>query len=196
MRISSFKLLILISIISATLLKEEAKLFDLSKEIAYTDETGYGYDFDTKPQSEKNKKPAYFSIKVEDGNYKVTFEIGSDEYDADTTVRAESRRLLVHNLSTKKGEFKEFTFVVHKRSPKISDGTQVRLKERELNYLNWDEKITFEFNGNSPAVKSLKFEKDTEAVTLFLCGDSTVVGLMKIYVLLIMPNVVKPQHHL
>lgn len=175
MKISSFKLFILISIISATLLKEEAKLFDLSKEIAYTDETGYGYDFDTKPQSEKNKKPAYFSIKVEDGNYKVTFEIGSDEYDADTTVRAESRRLLVHNLSTKKGEFKEFTFVVHKRSPKISDGTQVRLKERELNYLNWDEKITFEFNGNSPAVKSLKFEKDTEAVTLFLCGDSTVV---------------------
>ena len=176
MKNPSFKLFLFISILGISLLAEEQyKLFDLSEEIKYSDETGYGYDFNTNPQSIENNKPAYFSIKAEDGNYKVTFEIGSEEYESDTTIRCESRRLLIHNLILKKGESKKFTFVVHKRSPKISDGTQVRLKDRELNYLNWDEKLTFEFNGNAPAVKSLKVEKDTNAITLFLCGDSTVV---------------------
>ena len=176
MKNPSFKLFLFISILGISLLAEEQyKLFDLSEEIKYSDETGYGYDFNTNPQSIENNKPAYFSIKAEDGNYKVTFEIGSEEYESDTTIRCESRRLLIHNLILKKGESKKFTFVVHKRSPKISDGTQIRLKDRELNYLNWDEKLTFEFNGNAPAVKSLKVEKDTNAITLFLCGDSTVV---------------------
>lgn len=175
MKISQFKFLILTSFISTALLIEENKLFDLSQETKYTEEAGYGYDFNTKPPSQLNNKPSYFSIKVDDGNYKVTFEIGSEEYEGETTIRAESRRLLIHNLVTKKGEFKKFTFVVHKRSPLISDGIQVRLKERELNYLNWDEKITFEFNGNAPSIKSLQLEKDTKAISLFLCGDSTVV---------------------
>ena len=170
-----FKIIIVYLILSVSLSKEQSQFFDLTKDNVYSDKTGYGYDFDTKPQTETNKKPAYFSIKVNDGNYKVTLEIGSDKYDADTTIRAESRRLLIHNLSTKKGEFKKFTFVIHKRSPYISDGTQVKIKDREKNYLNWDEKLTFEFNGNNPAVKSLNIEPDTNAVTLFLCGDSTVV---------------------
>ena len=170
-----FKIIIVCLILSVSLSKEQSQFFDLTKDNIYSDKTGYGYDFDTKPQTETNKKPAYFSIKVNDGNYKVTLEIGSDKYDADTTIRAESRRLLIHNLSTKKGEFKKFTFVIHKRSPYISDGTQVKIKDREKNYLNWDEKLTFEFNGNNPAVKSLNIEPDTNAVTLFLCGDSTVV---------------------
>ena len=168
----SYKFFLIISIFGVVLLVEEGQLFDLSKEVSYSQETGFGYDFKTKPQSESNNNPAYFSIKVNDGNYKVTLEVGSDEYEGDTTIRCESRRLLIHNLVTKKGETKTFTFTVHKRSPKISDGSQVRLKDRELNYLSWDEKLTFEFNGYAPAVKSLKVEPDTNAVTLFLCGDS------------------------
>ena len=112
--------------------------------------------------------------------------IGSDEYEGDTTIRAESSRLLVHNVSTKKGEFKTFIFVVNKGSPIISKGTKVLLKERELNYLNWDEKITFEFNGKTPAIKTLKLEKDIKAITLFLCGKSWGKwfqdGLMKIWI--------------
>jgi len=175
MKLQGIKLLVLLTILAFASFAEESQFFDLSKEIIYSKENGCGYDFNTKPQSGNNNNPAYFSIKVEDGNYKVTFEIGSDDYEGDTTIRAESRRLLLHNIATQKGETKVFTFVVHKRSPQISDGNTVRLKERELNYLNWDEKLTFEFNGKAPAVKSLKIEKDTHAVTLFLCGDSTVV---------------------
>ena len=161
--------------LSNMLLIEQSDFFDLSKDVTYSSETGYGYDFNTKPQNINNKKPSFYSIDVEDGNYKVTFEIGSDEYDADTTIRTESRRLLVHNLATKKGEFKKLTYTVHKKNPNISDGTKVGLKEREKGILNWDDKLTFEFNGNAPAVKSLTIERDNKAVTLFLCGDSTVV---------------------
>jgi lysophospholipase L1-like esterase len=175
MKLHTTNLFLILSLLALASLKEEGQLFDLSKEIVYSKENGFGYDFNTKPQSENNRKPAYFSMKVEDGNYKVTFEIGSDAYEGDTTIRAEGRRLLLHNIVTQKGETKLFTFTVHKRSPKISDGSQVRLKQREVNYISWDEKLTFEFNGNAPAVKSLKVEKDNKAITLFLCGDSTVV---------------------
>lgn len=161
---------------AASLFAAETYSFDLTKEKAvYDDETGFGYDFGTKPQTKRNKKPAYFSVKVPDGNYKVTFEVGADKYAANTTVRTESRRLLVQDINTKKGETQKFTFVVHKRSPLIAEGNYVKLKDRERGYLNWDEKLTFEFNGKAPAVKSLSIEPDTSAVTLFLCGDSTMV---------------------
>ena len=175
MKLSIIIIIVFSSLLSNVLLLEQSDFFDLSKDIAYSSQTGYGYDFNTKPQNINNKKPSYYSIDVEDGNYKVTFEIGSDEYDADTTIRTESRRLLVHNLATKKGEFKKLTYVVHKKNPNISDGTKVGLKEREKGILNWDDKLTFEFNGDAPAVKSLSIERDNKAVTLFLCGDSTVV---------------------
>ena len=175
MKLSLIFIIVFSSMLSNMLLIEQSDFFDLSKDVTYSSETGYGYDFNTKPQNINNKKPSFYSIDVEDGNYKVTFEIGSDEYDADTTIRTESRRLLVHNLATKKGEFKKLTYTVHKKNPNISDGTKVGLKEREKGILNWDDKLTFEFNGNAPAVKSLTIERDNKAVTLFLCGDSTVV---------------------
>ena len=49
--------------------------------------SGCGWDFGTKEQSKKNKEPAYFSVKVADGNYRVTLTLGSDKYAANTTVR-------------------------------------------------------------------------------------------------------------
>lgn len=61
---------------------EESKFYDLTTETnAYTDKLGYGYDFKIKPQSAKIKNPALFSIKVPDGKYKVTFEVGLNEFE-------------------------------------------------------------------------------------------------------------------
>ena len=167
---------IFIIILALVYSAEETQFFDLTTETTiYSDSTGYGYDFKTKPQSAKNKAPAFFSIKVPDGNYKVTFEVGSDEFDSETTIRTENRRSLLENFFTRKGNIQTFSFVVHKRTPKIDDKTSVGLKDREKTSLVWDEKITFEFNGKTPSIKSLKLEPDTNAVTVFLCGDSTVV---------------------
>ena len=120
-------------------------------------------------------KPFYFSVPVEDGNYKVTVTLGSRKRAAQTVVRAESRRLMVERAVTRKGEYETYSFIVNKRSPRITDAMSVKLKPRELTYQNWDDQLTLEFNGARPAVRSVRIERDTTAVTIFLCGNSTVV---------------------
>lgn len=118
-----------------------------------------------------SEKPFYFSVPVDDGNYLVTVTLGAKKRAAQTVVRAESRRLMVENCVTKKNRYETYRFIVSKRSPDHG----VKLKEREKDYLNWDELLTLEFNGSAPAVKSIRIEPDTTAVTVFLCGNSTVV---------------------
>ena len=129
----------------------------------------------TTEQLGSGSTPFYYSVPLEDGNYKVTVTLGSKKRAAHTVVRAESRRLLVESCPTKKGQFQTFSFIVNKRSSLIAEGKKVSLKPRELNYLNWDEQLTLEFNGSAPAVESINIEPDTTAITIFLCGNSTVV---------------------
>ena len=119
--------------------------------------------------------PNSYSVEVPDGNYKVTVVLGSKKKAAKTVVRAEARRLMVDEVATKKGEFKTVQFVVNKRSPKINGKMNVRVKPREKGTADWDDKLTIDFYGAAPAVKTLKIERDTTATTLFLCGNSTVV---------------------
>lgn len=132
--------------------------------------------------------PFYFSVPVADGNYRVTLTLGSKKRAAHTVVKAESRRLFVEGMQTKKGKMQEVSFIVNKRSPKyfykepskdnrsieLREGV-VKIKEREKAYLDWDDLLTLEFNGKSPAVSRIKIERDTAATTIFLCGNSTVV---------------------
>lgn len=122
-----------------------------------------------------SEKPFYFSVPVPDGNYRVTVTLGAKKKASETVVRAESRRLMVENCATKRGKFETRSFIVSKRSAEIPGGGRVSLKPRELDYLNWDNLLTLEFNGPAPAVKSIRIEPDTTATTIFLCGNSTVV---------------------
>ena len=42
--------------------------------------------------------------------------------------------------------------------------------------LNWDDKLTLEFNGDAPVCQSISIEPaDPSVITVFLCGNSTVV---------------------
>ena len=149
--------------------------FDMTKpQPVYTDETGFGYDVLPAPDSKKPAEPWYFSVKVADGNYRVKVVLGGKRA-GETTVRAEGRRLMVHNVATKKKQTAEFEFTVNKRSPRIDDKTRVRIKEREKDYLAWDDKLTLEFNGDAPVVKSIHIERDDNVPTVYLCGNSTVV---------------------
>ncbi|MDE6078932.1 MAG: rhamnogalacturonan acetylesterase [Duncaniella sp.] len=136
-----------------------------------------GIDFSTSaPKSDRDTSPYYYSVALPDGNYRVTLEIGSDKRAAETTVRAESRRLLVENLPTRKGETVRKTFTVNKRTPIISDNDRVRIKEREKTKLDWDDRLTFEINGKAPALKSITITPaDSTVTTVYLCGNSTVV---------------------
>jgi len=130
-------------------------------------------DLDLSKQS-KDGKPFSFAIDVPDGNYLVRVELGSRKRAAETTVRAESRRLFIENEKTRKGEFRTIEFVVNKHSPTISGKERVKIKDREKAYLNWDDKLTLEFSGESPAVRTLHIERDTVCPTVYLCGNSTV----------------------
>lgn len=121
------------------------------------------------------QNPKSYAVEVPDGNYKVTVVLGSKKKPAKTVVRAEARRLMVDEISTKKGKFQTVQFIVNKRSPKISDKMNVRIKPREKGTPDWDDKLTLDFYGAAPAVKQVKIERDTTATTIFLCGNSTVV---------------------
>ena len=150
--------------------------FDMTKpQPVYNAETGYGYDLVPAPTKKTPNEPFYFSVKVDDGNYRVHVVLGSKKKAAETTVRAEGRRLMVHNVATKKGKFETYEFVVNKRSPQIDEKNRVRIKDREKDYLAWDDKLTLEFNGDAPAVQSIHIERDDKVPTIYLCGNSTVV---------------------
>ena len=154
----------------------------------FTEEKGYGYDFrEVIAEARKSQNESYhlsdgifyFSVAVPDGNYRVTVTLGSTKTKGNTTVRAESRRLFVQNVETKKGEFKTCSFVVNKRNTTIvlPDGKtdRVRIKKREESKMNWDDKLTIEVNGDAPAVSSIKIEPANDVPTMWLCGNSTVV---------------------
>ena len=120
-------------------------------------------------------QPFTISMKVPDGNYRVTVTLGSRQHAAQTVVRAESRRHYTDAINTKKGEFHTVTFVVNKHTTQIGDGRTVKLKPREVGYMNWDDSLNISFCGPSPAVQRIRIEPDRDATTLFLCGNSTVV---------------------
>ena len=120
-------------------------------------------------------RPIDFSVKVPDGNYRVTVTLGSKKRAAQTFVRAESRRHYTDLVTTKKGQFQTVTFTVNKHEPTIDGSTSVKLKPRELSYKNWDEALNLQFCGPAPAVQRITVEPDSQAVTVFLCGNSTVV---------------------
>ncbi len=149
----------------------------------YGEAKGYGIDF---AEMATGSKCTFFSVDVPDGNYKVTAVLGSGKRAGSTTIRAESRRLFLENIPTRKGEFRTYSFVVNKRNTTIYDAgnaagerkaiDRVRIKRREEGKLNWDDKLTIEINGDAPACSSLRIERADETVpTVWLCGNSTVV---------------------
>jgi Lysophospholipase L1 and related esterases len=151
------------------------KTYLLADTTRYSDARGYGYDFVPNP-TKSNKGPFFYSVKVPDGNYLVTVTIGSKKQVGVTTVRAENRRLFVERLVTKKRQFEERSFVVNKRTPRISDKEFVKIKEREKDYMTWDDRLTLEFNGDTPLCQSIRIQSAPDSIiTVYLCGNSTVV---------------------
>lgn len=149
--------------------------FDLAKpQPVYTNEQGLGYDLLPAPDKKHPAEPFYFSVKVPDGNYLVTVTLGGKK-NSNTTLRAEGRRLMMDNITTSKAkETRVVSFVVNKRSPQIDEKRRVKIKDREKDYLAWDDKLTLEVNGTNPAVKRIHIEP-ANVPTVYLCGNSTVV---------------------
>jgi lysophospholipase L1-like esterase len=121
-------------------------------------------------------EPFFFSIALPEGNYDVTVSLGDPAADSTTTVRGELRRLMLEAIHTRRGQTETRAFTVNVRTPRISTGGEVKLKDREKNgeAWAWDEKLTLEFSGIHPALRSIEIKSAGDAVTLFILGDSTV----------------------
>ncbi len=119
-------------------------------------------------------RPFLFSVALPEGNYRVTVMLGDAAGASTNTIKAESRRLMLENVVTAPGKFATRSFTVNIRTARISGGGAVKLKERERDYLHWDDKLTLEFNGARPCVAALEITPATNAVTVYLAGDSTV----------------------
>jgi lysophospholipase L1-like esterase len=144
-----------------------------------TYEVKRGFGFLQSAAAATPDKPAIsvFVVDVEEGNYEVTMRFGDPKSATSTTIKAESRRLMVESVETAPGKFETRTFTVNVRKPKISTGGTTSLNDREKGpppKADWDDHLSFEFNGKHPGVASMEIKPAKGAITVFLAGDSTV----------------------
>ncbi|HEX4065745.1 MAG TPA: rhamnogalacturonan acetylesterase [Acidobacteriaceae bacterium] len=138
----------------------------------------FGFDLTPSPRLSNGTcagDAAFFvSVTEPDGDYRVTVILGNKDAAAETAVKAEARRLMLFPIATSAGKSVKRSFVVHIRTPAVSATENVRLKPREIGNLDWDEKLTLEFTGLHPALRSIAVEP-THVPTVYIAGDSTVV---------------------
>ncbi len=161
----------------------------VSADTVYTDERGYGFEPEASIQTidhdgddalksdfVTSDTPFFYSVKLPEGNYKVTMVLGDAKGQSNTTVKAEMRRLMLENVQTEPGQFKTETIIVNIRTPDIDGGDKVRLKGREKDneMVAWDDKLTLEFNGSRPCLCAIEIEPAENIPTVYLLGDSTV----------------------
>jgi lysophospholipase L1-like esterase len=151
----------------------------LSPTSRFTDTTA-GFDLIASPEIAGNSctsdKPFFFSVAIPEGNYRVTVILGGPQASV-TTVRAEGRRLMLEKIPTEPNASLTRSFDTNVRYPEIASNpdNHVKLKDREQGILNWDHKLTLEFNGDHPSVRSISIEPIPNEPTIYLAGDSTVV---------------------
>jgi lysophospholipase L1-like esterase len=183
----------------------------------YNDEAGYGFEniggaFPDLVPARTNapedsgyitaQAPFFFSVKLPEGNYRVTVHLGSTA-EGTTTVKAELRRLMLEQIHTNAGELVSKTFAVNVHKPPILDASgkqvgAVRVSGREvagrggsaganigkgaypnLNRIqggegwSWDDTLTLEFSG-TPVVRAIEIQRDDSIHNIFIAGDSTV----------------------
>jgi len=156
----------------------QAGVVQLTATSVYSSATP-GFDLNTVPEVKagfcSSDMPFFFSAAFPEGSYRVTISFGSTQPSA-TTVRAEARRLMIEQVAVTPGAPVTRSFDVNLRVPQIAGDSnhQVKLKPREIGSLDWDDKLTLEFNGDHPSFHSIAIEPLRET-TIYLAGDSTVV---------------------
>jgi lysophospholipase L1-like esterase len=160
-------------------------------EDVYSSAKGYGFDFGPKPSGvargddgivTSSEPPFFFSVKVPEGNYRVTVVLGDPQGESDTTIRTESGHLMATGIKTARGQLATRTFYANVRRPELPPpppnapgGSIVHMfLNGEAQARHWDEKLTIEFNGARPCVAAVEIVKDDQVPTLFTAGDSTV----------------------
>ena len=156
---------------------------------------GHGFDLGSKPTAVTRpgsdpladgfataESPFFFSVKVPEGNYRITVTLGDPQGESATTIRTEAGHLLAAAITTESGKFTTRTLYANVRRPQLPPppknapgGTQVHMfLAGEAESRAWDEKLTIEFNHTRPCLVALEIVKDNTVPTLFVAGDSTV----------------------
>jgi lysophospholipase L1-like esterase len=158
--------------------KSEAGTTSLTAGSVYSTSTP-GFDLNTVPAiseaSCSSDRPFFFSAALPEGSYRVTVVMGSEQAST-TTVWAEARRLMLEKVAIRARGSVTRIFDTNIRVPEIAGnaGARVKLKQREVGNLDWDTKLTLEFNGDHPSIRSIAIAPIKET-TIYLAGDSTVV---------------------
>lgn len=166
-------------------------------DMTYSVERGYGFEPGAKVTAVDrggddalrgdfvtSEQPFLFSVSVPEGNYKVTVTLGDAAGESLTTVKAESRRLMLEKVATASGKFESHHFIVNVRNSKVppplpnapgNDHVELNNRENGPNGLvfHWDDRLTLEFNNTAPKVCAIEIAR-VEVPTVFVLGDSTV----------------------
>lgn len=137
----------------------------VTPDTSYDSARGYGFE---------PSMPTQFSVRVPaDGNYRVSLTFNGSS-NAELTIKAETRRLMLERNQSKAGHSTGASFLVNVRGPAISGGGEVRLNAREQLTRTWDDKLTLEFLPDRQSVRTIEIEPATNVTTVYLAGDSTV----------------------
>jgi lysophospholipase L1-like esterase len=143
----------------------------VARTAEFSPEAGYGF--------EPSSAGSLFSVALPEGNYRVTVTLGGAQA-SDTTVKAESRRLMLEAVRVPAGRTETRDFIVNVRNRSLAPPPQnapgfdsVATNDREVGSYTWDDKLTLEFVGPAPALARLTIEP-VEVPTVYLAGDSTV----------------------
>jgi lysophospholipase L1-like esterase len=156
----------------------------ISSDMVYSSERGYGFEPGAilrvsgkgDGQFITSDAPFYFSVALPEGNYRVRVSLAGLSEKNGATIKAELRRLMLENVQPAAGATTSGELIVNLRRPQIAGGGEVRLKPRERaeEAWAWDEKLTLEFNGDHPSIRSIEINRADDLATVFLLGDSTV----------------------
>jgi lysophospholipase L1-like esterase len=137
---------------------------------AYDVAHGFGFEPGTTGEPER------FSVKVAEGNYRISVRFEKPVSSTAFALRAEQRRFY-GRIGERQAD--RWSVVVNVRAPdlpalpeKASGGTRVALKPGEESSPNWDDKLTLEL----PPASQLRqiLIEPVNVPTLYLAGDSTV----------------------
>ena len=177
--------------------KARAGYTPVSADMMYSTNRGYGFDFSSKATGIARggddpltdgfvtaaESPFLFSVKVPEGNYRITVTLGDAQGESRTTIRTEAGHIMAADIVTAPGKFITRTFYANVRRPQIQPpppknapgGTEVHMfLAGEAESRCWDEKLTIEFNGSRPCLDAMEIVKDDAVPTIFVAGDSTV----------------------
>lgn len=165
----------------------------VSADTLYSVDLGHGFDLgqkvtgvtrgeDSFVTATAGDAPFFFSVKVPEGNYRVTVTLGDPTGESNTTIRSESGHIMATGITTAIGQRVTRSFYANVRRPQLPPpppnapgGSIVHMfLAGEAEARCWDEKLTLEFNGPRPCLVSLEIVKDNNVPTLFTAGDSTV----------------------